>query len=167
LLGDTQFAGFGHEARAQRVGRRIPTEARKLHSALDDRAHCLGVDSHQNWARAYAGYRSAMAFRCPICSHINFKDVVVPRGDGYYRTAFFECCGLYSIDASSSGFGIYLVLWFGHNPRTAPNGQRPTSASNMFVALRQSLRERSPGNRDLSVMSYQLVERLSVLEVES
>lgn len=33
-----------------------------------------------------------MAFRCPICSHINFKDVVVPRGEGYYRTAFFECC---------------------------------------------------------------------------
>jgi hypothetical protein len=34
-----------------------------------------------------------MAFCCRICSHINFKDVVVPRGEGYYRTAFFECCG--------------------------------------------------------------------------
>jgi hypothetical protein len=34
-----------------------------------------------------------MAFRCSICSHINFKDVVVPRGDGCYRTAFLECCG--------------------------------------------------------------------------
>jgi hypothetical protein len=34
-----------------------------------------------------------MAFSCPICSCINFKDVVVPRGEGYYRTAFFECCG--------------------------------------------------------------------------
>jgi hypothetical protein len=39
------------------------------------------------------GYRSAMAFMCPICSHINFTDVVVPRGEGVYRTAFFECCG--------------------------------------------------------------------------
>jgi hypothetical protein len=34
-----------------------------------------------------------MGFCCAICSHINFKDVIVPRGDGYYRTAFFECCG--------------------------------------------------------------------------
>jgi hypothetical protein len=34
-----------------------------------------------------------MEFRCPICSCINFRDVVVPKGSGYYRTAFFECCG--------------------------------------------------------------------------
>jgi hypothetical protein len=34
-----------------------------------------------------------MAFRCPICSSTNFKDVVVPPGAGVYRTAFFECCG--------------------------------------------------------------------------
>jgi hypothetical protein len=34
-----------------------------------------------------------MAFCCPICSCINFKDVVVPRGTGYHRTAFLECCG--------------------------------------------------------------------------
>jgi hypothetical protein len=33
-----------------------------------------------------------MAFMCPTCKCINFKDVVVPRGNGYYRTAFFECC---------------------------------------------------------------------------
>jgi hypothetical protein len=34
-----------------------------------------------------------MAFMCPICKCINFKEVVVPRGEGYYRTAFLECCG--------------------------------------------------------------------------
>jgi hypothetical protein len=34
-----------------------------------------------------------MGFMCPICKCINFKEVVVPRGGGYYRTAFFECCG--------------------------------------------------------------------------
>jgi hypothetical protein len=33
----------------------------------------------------------------------NFKDVVVPRGDGYYDTAFLECCG-----------GSYLVIF--HDP---------------------------------------------------
>jgi len=44
-------------------------------------------------AATTAGYRSGMAFMCPICKDTNFKDVVVPRGQGYYRTAFFECCG--------------------------------------------------------------------------
>jgi hypothetical protein len=31
-------------------------------------------------------------FVCPICASVNFKDVVVPRGEGHYRTAFYECC---------------------------------------------------------------------------
>jgi hypothetical protein len=36
------------------------------------------------------GYRSAMAFACPICKCINFKEVVVPRGEG---TTARHCCG--------------------------------------------------------------------------
>jgi hypothetical protein len=45
------------------------------------------------WTRqAGARYRSAMAFTCPICACINFREVVVPKGTGYYKTAFFECC---------------------------------------------------------------------------
>jgi hypothetical protein len=28
----------------------------------------------------------------------------------------------YSKDSASSGFGLYLVLWFGHNPKPAPEG---------------------------------------------
>jgi len=43
-------------------------------------------------SRMNASLPSGMAFMCPICKSTNFKDVVVPRGEGYYRTAFFECC---------------------------------------------------------------------------
>jgi hypothetical protein len=32
-----------------------------------------------------------MAFMCPICKCLNFKEVVVPRGQRYHRTAFLEC----------------------------------------------------------------------------
>jgi hypothetical protein len=31
-----------------------------------------------------------MALTCPICACI--REVVVPKGAGYYKTAFFECC---------------------------------------------------------------------------
>jgi hypothetical protein len=32
-------------------------------------------------------------FQCPICTGSNFRDTVVPRGSGHYKTAFYECCG--------------------------------------------------------------------------
>jgi hypothetical protein len=32
-------------------------------------------------------------FVCPICASVNWRDVVVPKGGGYYKTDFFECCG--------------------------------------------------------------------------
>jgi hypothetical protein len=47
-----------------------------------------------------------MAFRCPICSHINFKEVVVSRGEGYYRTAFFECCGCSAMFRDPAKFSV-------------------------------------------------------------
>ena len=47
-----------------------------------------------------------MAFRCPICSHINLKGVVVPRGEGYYRTAFFECCGCSGMFRDPAKFSV-------------------------------------------------------------
>ena len=35
----------------------------------------------------------AMQFVCPICASTNWREVVVPKGTGYYKTAFAECCG--------------------------------------------------------------------------
>jgi hypothetical protein len=34
-----------------------------------------------------------MQFQCRVCAGRNFKEVVVPRGDAYYKTAFYTCCG--------------------------------------------------------------------------
>ncbi len=47
---------------------------------------------------------------------------------------------LYAIDPAADGHGIYLVLWFGHRPRSSPEGERPTGAE----ALEQLLTERVP-----------------------
>jgi hypothetical protein len=33
-----------------------------------------------------------MQFVCPICAGTNWREVVVPKGGGYYRTDFCECC---------------------------------------------------------------------------
>ncbi len=34
-----------------------------------------------------------MQFLCPICASTNWREVVVPKGSGYYKTDFCECCG--------------------------------------------------------------------------
>ncbi len=47
---------------------------------------------------------------------------------------------LYAIDPAADGHCIYLVLWFGHRPRSSPEGNRPSGAE----ALEQTLTERVP-----------------------
>lgn len=47
---------------------------------------------------------------------------------------------LYANDPAADGHGVYLVLWFGHKPRSSPEGERPTGAEN----LEQRLTERVP-----------------------
>jgi hypothetical protein len=47
---------------------------------------------------------------------------------------------LYAIDPAADGHGIYLILWFGHKPRSSPGGERPAGAA----ALEQLLTERVP-----------------------
>ncbi len=42
-------------------------------------------------------YRPPMEFICPICASINWREVVVPKGTGYYKTDFAECCGCSAI----------------------------------------------------------------------
>lgn len=48
--------------------------------------------------------------------------------------------GSYATDPAARGHGIYLVLWFGHNPRSNPEGEKPTNAAH----LERLLRERIP-----------------------
>ena len=42
---------------------------------------------------------------------------------------------LYAIDPAADGHGIYLVLWFGHRPRSSPEGQKPTDAEDLEQRL--------------------------------
>jgi hypothetical protein len=44
--------------------------------------------------------------------------------------------GQYSIDPDAQGVGIYLVFWFNHQPRPAPEGARPTSAAHLEELLK-------------------------------
>lgn len=62
--------------------------------------------------------------------------------------------GQYTTDPDAQGVGIYLVLWFNHQPRPAPEGARPTSAAH----LEQLLRARIPPDdqRRLSVVVLDL-----------
>ena len=43
--------------------------------------------------------------------------------------------GRYATDPAAQGFGIYLVLWFGHKPRASPEGMRPRSAEEFAQLL--------------------------------
>src|SRR5207245_9456575 len=45
---------------------------------------------------------------------------------------------LYAIDPAADVHGSYLVLWFGHRPRSSPEGERPAGAE----ALEHRLTER-------------------------
>jgi hypothetical protein len=56
-----------------------------------------------------------VAFSCPICSHINFKDVVVPRGERYYR--------LCSPDKDSAVVRRATVEWVAAAAVVAGSGQ--------------------------------------------
>jgi len=47
---------------------------------------------------------------------------------------------LYAIDPAANGHGLYLVLWFGHSPRSSPEGEKPADAK----TLEQQLVERIP-----------------------
>jgi hypothetical protein len=42
---------------------------------------------------------------------------------------------LYAIDPAAGGHGLYLVLWFGHQPRSTPEGIRPCDANHLHDLL--------------------------------
>ena len=38
---------------------------------------------------------------------------------------------LYTIDPAAGGYGLYLVLWFGHQPRSTPDKTKPRDAAHL------------------------------------
>ncbi len=46
---------------------------------------------------------------------------------------------LYANDPAADGHGIYLVLWFGHKPRSTPEGERPASAKDLGRRLTEHI----------------------------
>jgi len=60
---------------------------------------------------------------------------------------------LYANDPAANGYGIYLVLWFGHSPRPSPEGDRPTCAED----LERRLTERVP-TADRSRLAVQVMD---------
>jgi hypothetical protein len=49
---------------------------------------------------------SAMQFVCPICAGTSWREVVVPKDGGYYKTAFSECCGCSAMFRSAELFTV-------------------------------------------------------------
>lgn len=46
---------------------------------------------------------------------------------------------LYTNDPSAQGFGLYLVLWFGHAPRSGPEGTKPVSAADLHERINECI----------------------------
>ena len=42
---------------------------------------------------------------------------------------------LYTIDPAAGGYGMYLVLWFGLQPRSTPDGTKPLNATHLQKLL--------------------------------
>ena len=59
---------------------------------------------------------------------------------------------LYSIDPTSRGFGIYLVLWFNHQSTPSPEGFRPSSAGEFAEHLRSRIPEADRAQLTICVM---------------
>jgi hypothetical protein len=50
---------------------------------------------------------------------------------------------LYTIDPAAGGYGLYLVLWFGHRPRATPEGVKPRDALHMRELIVERIPEAS------------------------
>ncbi len=61
---------------------------------------------------------------------------------------------LYTIDPAASGYGVYLVLWFGYKPRLAPDGKKPCNATHLEQLLLDLIPE--PASHRLPVLVLDL-----------
>jgi hypothetical protein len=63
---------------------------------------------------------------------------------------------LYSNDPDADGFGIYLVLWFGHKPRSSPQGEKPPSAAVLAQWLSELIPEKDRVRLKVCVLDLSL-----------
>jgi len=63
---------------------------------------------------------------------------------------------LYSNDPAADGHGIYLVLWFGHKPRSSPEGERPTGADDLERQLTECIPSADRARLAVCVMNLSL-----------
>lgn len=61
---------------------------------------------------------------------------------------------LYTIDPRAAGHGVYLVFWFGHDPRHKPGHPAPTTAADLRLQLEAALDE--PARQFISIYALDL-----------
>ena len=64
--------------------------------------------------------------------------------------------GLYTIDPATGGYGLYLVLWFGHKPRPTPEGEKPRDARHMQELLVKRIPQRERSRITVQVIDLSL-----------
>jgi len=67
-----------------------------------------------------------MQFLCPICASTNWREVVVPKGSGYYKTDFCECCGCSAMFRRAELFTVGRGRSSGETPTPRPDSAQKT-----------------------------------------
>jgi len=67
-----------------------------------------------------------MQFLCPICASTNWREVVVPKGSGYYKTDFCECCGCSAMFRRAELFTVGRGRSSGETPTRRPDSAQKT-----------------------------------------
>ncbi|MBI4292346.1 MAG: hypothetical protein HY661_12790 [Betaproteobacteria bacterium] len=62
----------------------------------------------------------------------------------------------YTLDPASEGVGIYLVLWFGLNPRATPAGERPTTPQSLIELLSGMVPEEDRFQTNVAVLDLSM-----------
>jgi hypothetical protein len=107
---------------------------------LRDRLRLPGVDVESE-ARAAADKRADMRVKfIRADQHIALPIEVKKENNDTVWTAWqTQLQRLYTIDPAARGYGIYLVLWFGYEPRATPEGIKPLNAQHLAELLRQRI----------------------------
>jgi len=98
-----------------------------------------GVDLDPEASHA-SGWRSDIRARCGDGDFSVPIEIKRDRNRDLWRALRTQLIGQYTIDPATSGYGIYLVLWFGDGKvQTPPDGDRPRTSDELEQRLRQSL----------------------------
>lgn len=115
---------------------------------IDLQPESMAADAKRMDMRATVFQDSAKRLSLPIeAKKENHKDVWIA-----WRT---QLQALYATDPAAQGLGIYLVLWFGINPKGSPEGlPKPTSATDFEESITVRIPERDRSK--LKVMALDL-----------